>query len=166
LFLCFAFIDVEWSGAVATAVKIKPVVSAITNTTDGVDLSTSYIVDNNVAPVMSMSFGQCEAFLGTSGNQFENALWQQAAADGITSFVSTGDESAAGCEDPNTTEATTGLAVNGVASTPYNVAVGGTDFLALLNPTRFFSLINDPNTQASALSYVPELPWNDTCTNP
>jgi Pro-kumamolisin, activation domain/Bacterial Ig-like domain (group 3)/Subtilase family len=162
-----AIIDVEWSGAVAKGAKVKLVVSAITNTTDGVDLSALYIVDNNVAPVLSESFGQCEAFLGTAGNQFYNSLWQQAAAEGITAFVSTGDGSAAGCEDFNTsTETTTGLAVSGLASTPYNVAVGGTDLLALLNPTKYFSLTNDPKTQASALSYVPEIPWNDTCTNP
>jgi subtilase family serine protease len=162
-----AIIDVSWSGAVAKGANIKLVVSANTNTTSGVDLSALDIVDNNLAAIMSESFLECELFSGTAENQFLNALWQQAAAEGITPFVAAGDNGSAGCENFNTaTEATTGFAVNAIASTPYDIAVGGTDFLAALNPTQFFSLTNDPKTQASALSYIPELPWNDSCTNP
>ena len=162
-----AIIDVSWSGAVAKGAKIKVVVSANTNTTAGVDLSALDIVDNNLAAIMSESFIECELFAGTAENQFLNALWQQAAAEGITPFVAASDNGSAGCEDFNTaTEATTGFAVNAIASTPYDVAVGGTDFLAVLNPTQFFSLTNDPKTQASALGYIPELPWNNSCANP
>lgn len=162
-----AVLDVEWSGAVAKGAKIKLVVSSGTNTTAGTDLSALYIVDNNISPVMSESFLECELHLGTAGNQFENALWQQAAAEGITAFVASGDGGSAGCDNFNTaTVATEGLAVNGLSSTPYNVAVGGTDLLAaVINPTQFFSLTNDPKTQASALSYVPETPWNDSCAS-
>jgi subtilase family serine protease len=162
-----AVIDVSWSGGVAKGAKIKLVVSAGTNTTSGVDLSALDIVDNNIAPIMSESFLQCELFNGTAENQFLNALWQQAAAEGITPFVAAGDSGSAGCDDFDTAStAQFGLAVNGLASTPYDIAVGGTDFLAVvINPTEFFSLTNDPITQASALSYIPELPWNDSCAN-
>lgn len=163
-----AILDVEWSGAVAKGAKIKLVVSAGTNTTAGPDLSALYIVDNNVAPILSESFTQCELFLGTAENQFLNALWQQAAAEGITAFVASGDGGSAGCDNFNTAAvAVNGLGVNGIASTPYNVAVGGTDLLAVVtpDPTQFFSLKNDPKTQASALSYVPETPWNDSCAS-
>ncbi|HEY2547833.1 MAG TPA: protease pro-enzyme activation domain-containing protein, partial [Candidatus Acidoferrum sp.] len=59
-----ADLDVEWSGAVAPKATIKFVVSASTNSTDGIDLSTLYIVDNNIAPVLSVSFGECEQSLG------------------------------------------------------------------------------------------------------
>src|SRR6202041_1723015 len=89
-----ADLDVEWSGAVAKSATIKFVVSKSTNSSDGVDLSAQYIVNNNLAPVMSMSFGLCEAALGSSGNSFLNSLWQQAAAEGITVFVSGGDSGA------------------------------------------------------------------------
>jgi subtilase family serine protease len=162
-----AVIDVSWSGAVATAAKIKMVVSASTNTTAGVDLSALDIVDNNLAPIMSESFIGCELFNGTAENEFLNALWQQAAAEGITPFVAAGDSGAAGCDNFNVkAPAQFGLQVNGIASTPYNVAVGGTDFLAfVINPAEFFSLTNNPVTQASALGYIPELPWNDSCAN-
>src|SRR5258708_18101694 len=78
---------------------------------------------------MSESFGECEAGLGTAGNRFFNTLWEQAAAQGITVMVSAGDPGSAGCDNFNTaTAATLGLAVSGFASTPFNVAVGGTDF--------------------------------------
>ena len=79
-----ADIDVQWSGAVAPQATIDFVTSASTETTDGVDLSAVYIVDNNLAPVMSESYGQCELGLGTAGNQFYSALWEQAAAQGIS----------------------------------------------------------------------------------
>ncbi len=74
------------------------VTSQTTSTTDGVDLSAQYIVDNKVAPVMSTSFGACEAALGSSEDTFYNSLWQQASGQGITAFVSSGDSGAAGCD--------------------------------------------------------------------
>ena len=122
-----ADLDVEWSGAVANNATIKFVVSKSTNSTDGVDLSAQYIVENNLAPLMSVSFGACEAQMGTTENTFYNNLWQQAAAQGISVFVSSGDSGAAGCSPSNSTTGS-GLGVNGLASTPYNVAVGGTEF--------------------------------------
>ncbi|HXP43676.1 MAG TPA: protease pro-enzyme activation domain-containing protein [Candidatus Acidoferrales bacterium] len=65
-----ADLDVEWSGAIAPAATIKLVSTLSTFPTDGIDLSISYIVDNVTAPIMSVSFGQCEAFLGNAGNEF------------------------------------------------------------------------------------------------
>ena len=159
-----ANIDVQWSGAVAKNATIKFVTSQSTETTDGVDLSALYIVDHNLAGVMSESYGQCELGLGTAGNQFYNQLWQQAAAQGITVFISTGDNGSAGC-DFGDGSAQFGLAVNGIASTPYNLAIGGTDFDDFTNPTLYWNVVNDPSTQVSAKKYVPESTWNDTCTN-
>lgn len=161
-----ALLDVQWSGAVAKAATINLVVSASTSMADGVDLSALYVVDNNVAPIMSTSFGLCELFLGNAGNAFYSGLWQQAAAQGITSFVSAGDSGSAGCDDPSNTAAVYGLQVNGLASTPYNVAVGGTDFLGnFFAPELYWSDTNDP-AQGSALSYIPEMTWNDSCASP
>ena len=157
-------LDVEWSGAVAKGATIDFVVSASTNASAGVDLSAEYIVDNDVAPVMSESYGACELDMGTTGNQFYNQLWQQAAAEGITVFVAAGDSGSAVC-DRGSSIATQGLSVNGISSTPYNVAVGGTDFDDLENPAAYWNSTNDPVTQASAKSYIPESTWNDSCTN-
>jgi len=157
-------LDVEWAGAVAKGATIDLVASSTTNSTAGVDLSALYIVDNNLAPVMSESYGACELDMGTTGNLFYNQLWQQAAAQGITVFVSTGDSGSAVCNQ-DTPIATNGLAVNGISSTPYNVAVGGTDFDDSQNNSQYWSTTNDPVTLASAKGYVPEMTWNDTCTN-
>src|SRR6202171_713661 len=74
-------LDVEWAGAVAPQAQIIFVTTetAQTDFTAGVDASALYIVDNNVAPVLSESYGVCEADLGVTGNAFYNAMWQQAA---------------------------------------------------------------------------------------
>lgn len=163
-----ADLDLQWSGAVAPNATIDFVVSQSTETTFGTDLSAVYIVENNLAPVMSESYGLCELGLGTAGNQFFNALWQQAAAQGITVFISAGDNGAAGCDNFNAgspAPAQFGLQVSGYASTPYNVAVGGTDFNDFSNPSTYWNTTNDSTTQASAKSYIPETTWNDSCTN-
>jgi Pro-kumamolisin, activation domain/Bacterial Ig-like domain (group 3) len=160
-----ADIDTQWSAAVAKGATIDYVVSEGTEVTQGTDLSAIYIVNNNLAPVMSFSYGQCELFLGTTGNAFFNNLWQQAAAQGITVLIASGDSGAAGCDGGNANYAANGLAVNGLGSTPYNTAVGGTDFYMPSGGTMYWNSSNNPTTQASARGYIPEAPWNDTCAN-
>ena len=163
-----AAIDVEWSGAVAKNATIDFVVSATTSTTAGIDLSALYIIDNQVAPVMSESYGYCERGLGVGGNLFLYQLWQQAAAQGITAVVSAGDSGSAECDggDPYSI-AQYGIGVSGYASTPYTVAIGGTDFeVSTTDPDKYWSKSNDPKTHESALSYIPEIPWNNSCASP
>ncbi len=167
-----ADLDVEWAGAVAPNATINLVVTETpqSNASDGVDLSALYIVDNNLAPVISESFGSCELFQGTAGNQFQHNLWEQAAAQGITVAVSSGDNGSAGCDGTSATQtaAAGGIAVSGTASTPFNIAVGGTDFDNTLTnyPAQYWNTTNTttaPIVPASALSYIPEVPWNDSC---
>jgi VCBS repeat-containing protein len=159
-----ADLDVQWSGAVAKGATIDFVVSERTELTAGIDLSALYIINNNLAPVMSESYGACEAALGTAGNQFYQFLWEQAAAQGITVMLSTGDNGSAGCDDPNTeTLAQNGLGISGLVSTPFNVAVGGTDFDQFSNASNYWNATNNSTTQSSAKSYIPEIPWNDSC---
>jgi subtilase family serine protease len=159
-----ADLDVEWSGAVAPGATVDLVVSASTPAAAGIDLSALYIIEHNLAGVMSESYGNCEATLGSAGNVFYSALWEQAAAQGITAMVSAGDGGSAGCDDFATaTGATLGLAVSGLASTPYNVAVGGTDFDEAEKWSTYWSATNNSTTGASALSYIPEIPWNQNC---
>jgi hypothetical protein len=164
-----ADLDVEWAGAVAKGATVKLVVSASTNTTDGITLSAQYIVSHTVAPVMSLSYGACEAQMGSS-NSFFNSLWEQAAAEGIAVFVAAGDTGSAGCDLPsssgasgqNTTKpASQGFAVNGLGSTPYNVAVGGTMFNDTASPGTYWNSANNSQL-ASAKGYIPELAWNES----
>jgi hypothetical protein len=172
-----AILDVEWAGSVAPQATINLIVSKSSNTTFGGDLDAEYVIDT--APtrpaIMSESFGECELGLGTSGNMFYNNLWAQGAMENITIIVSAGDNGSAGCDVQQvnnaipTQPAEFGLAVNGVASTGSNVAVGGTDFNDFNNFCAFWNpcsgTANQPNTQASAEFYIPETTWNDSCTN-
>jgi hypothetical protein len=158
-----ADLDVQVAGMVAPKATIDLVVSEDTLTAFGIDLSSVYIIDNNIAPVMSLSFGNCEAGLGTAGNQFYNTLWEQAAAQGITVMVASGDPGSAGCDSFSAvTVATLGLAVSGFASTPFNVAVGGTDFDDVGTQSTFWSSTNGVGRE-SALGYIHEMTWNDSC---
>lgn len=158
-----AILDVEWAGAAAPGASVILVVSESTETTFGVDLSALYIVENNLAPVMSESYGACEQFLGNAGNHFFNDLWEQASAQGITVVVSAGDNGSAGCDDQSSAHyATHGTAISGIASTPFNVALGGTDFNDKGSQTTYFNSTNGTG-YVSAKSYVPEMTWNDSC---
>ncbi len=159
-----ADIDTQWSSAVAKGATIDYVESEATETTLGVDLSAEYIVDNNLAGVMSESYGICELYIGTSGNTFYNTLWQQAAAQGITVFISSGDQGSAVCDrDENYAE--NGLAVNGFGSTPYNVSVGGTDFNDGTTASKYWNTTNNTTNFSNAKGYIPEETWNNSCTN-
>lgn len=158
-----ASLDAEWAGAVAPAATIKLVVGGSSYTTDGVALSAAYAVDNNVADVLSVSFGQCEKTLGSAQNAFWAALWEQAAAQGISVFVSSGDSGAAGCDWVSQSgPATQGLQVNGLASTAFNSAVGGTQFQESGNDSTFWHDSNDAAFGSSA-GYIPEAVWNESC---
>ncbi len=167
-----ALLDSQWSGAVAPGAAIKFVLSESTEISYGIDLSALYIVDNNLAGVMSESYGECEQGLGTA-NLFYNFLWEEAAAQGITVVISSGDSGSAGCDDPNSEyRAIYGLAVNGIGSTPFNVAVGGTDFNDAGSFSTYWSGTNGATAagvyslgHTSALSYIPEMVWNESCGN-
>jgi len=158
-----ALLDVEWSGAVAQGANIQLVVSENSQTLGaaGIDLSALYIVDNNIAPILSESFGACEAALGTNGVEFYNFLWEQAAAQGITAILSAGDSGSDSCDNGSGDFSTTGLGISGLASTPFNVAMGGTDFQNGTAPSIYW---NTPGTETeSAKSYIPEETWNGSC---
>jgi Pro-kumamolisin, activation domain/Bacterial Ig-like domain (group 3) len=159
-----ADLDVEWSGAIAQNAHIDFVVSQGTTTTDPVVLSALYVIDNNSDDILSASFSNCEQNLGSGGNALMQALWEQAAAQGITVVVSTGDAGSAGCDNFDTEmTATLGLGVSGFASTPFNIAVGGTDFDDAGKQSSYWSATNAVNTRESALGYIPETTWNDSC---
>ena len=177
-------LDVEWSGAVAKNAQIILVASYPASATDdNLYDSESYIVNHVTARIMNVSYGECELNLGTGGNVQYYNLWQTAYSEGIAVFVATGDSGAASCDQGGDATfsvpypAESGLSVSGIASTPYNSAVGGTDFnWCSLTSTEctaapyWSSSSTVPpggtNASLSALGYVPEVPWNDTCTSP
>ena len=154
-----ADLDVEWSGGVAPGATVMLVVSQSTAATDGVDLSAAYVVDHDLAPVVSTSFGECEAEMGATNLFFYDNLWAQAAAQGITSFASSGDAGFGGCTG---TGLKRGVGVNGVASSVHDVAVGGTEFDEAGQPSLYWSDKPDATTGLSAVSYIPEKGWNES----
>ena len=172
-------LDVEWAGAVAPGAKIVLVSSyPASSSDDALYDSENYIVSHKTASIMNVSYGVCELYAGTAGNLEYYNLWQTAYAEGIAVFVASGDGGAAACDDGASTSAGNpysaqmGLSVNGLASTPFNVAVGGTDFnwcsltsTTECTPAPYWKSSNTANG-SSAIGYVPEVPWNDTCANP
>jgi hypothetical protein len=153
-------LDVEWSGAVAPAAKVKFVVGASTATSDGVDLSAQYIVNHALAPVVSTSYGSCEQQMGAAELAFYNSLWEQAASQGMSSFVASGDSGAAGCSYGSSASGTS-TAVNGLCSSPYSTCVGGTQFNEGSNYADYWAATNSTG-YGSALGYIPEVVWNES----
>ncbi len=159
-----AALDAEWATAVAPAAAVT--LASCSQATGGIQASLQGLVDASSPPgVISVSFGECEPQLGSAAASWAGLL-QQGAAEGVSIFISTGDSGSAGC-DQNKSIATGGIAVNGLASSSYDVAVGGTDFDDFATNT-VATYWNSTNNAAggSAKSYIPEIPWNDTCANP
>lgn len=156
-------LDVEWAGAVAPGATIDLVLAESTDTTPGVDLAAAYAIDNSVAPIVTYTYGACEQSLQATGNAFYKALWEQAAAEGITVLVATGDNGSAACDAANPgVAASKGMSVNGAATTPFNVAVGGTEFDDPASPSTYWNATN-ASDYSSAIGYIPELAWNESC---
>jgi subtilase family serine protease len=163
-------LDVEWAGAAAPDATIKFVTSS-----DVIYTSLTDAVDDQVAPIITDSYGGCEAENYTSSelNSLNNTF-AQANAEGITITGPAGDDGATDCDD-GVTSATHGLAVDFPASSPYVTAVGGTMFTGDLNaPNTYWNSTNGaaaaPAYSGSALQYIPEGVWNETtedlATNP
>ena len=161
-----ATLDAEWASAAAPNAAIILASCKDTQTTFGGLLAIQNLIDEPHPPtIMSISYGECEPALGSAGNFTYRQAYEQAASEGTSVFVSSGDEGAASCDADQYT-AVGGITVSGFASTPYNVAVGGTDFgdayagtvSTYWNPT-------NTATYGSAKSYIPEIPWNDSCAS-
>jgi hypothetical protein len=156
-----ATLDATWSAALAPSADVDFVVSAGTNSTDGVFLSENYIIDNNLAPVMTESFGSCEAVITNAAAQGISAMAEQAAAQGITYILSSGDSGAEGCDNGNIV-AQGPISVSDLASNPFVVAVGGTQFNENGHDSTFWTATNGAGG-VSAKSYIPENVWNSSC---
>jgi subtilase family serine protease len=151
-----ADLDLEWSGAVARNANIKFVKCDLGH--GGVGFALQYAIDNNLGPVISMSYGGCEPGNGQNVATTTRNLIRQANSSGITFMSSAGDDGAAGCDSGHPPPATGGLEVNLPASVPETTALGGSEFNEG-GGTYWGS--NGPNF-GSALSYIPEEGWNDT----
>ena len=150
-----AISDVEYAGAMAPQATLNVVVSESTAFTQGILLSTFYAVDNVVSPVTSLSYGGCETLNDTfyaGVSQAFAAAYEQGAAEGISHFVSSGDFGGDACLGLGLSA---GYGVNAIGDSPWNVSVGGTEFL-MPDPDTYF-----PPPSYTATGYIPESTWND-----
>jgi uncharacterized protein (TIGR03437 family) len=147
-----ADLDLEWSGAVARNATVLYVYASDVMT------AVQYAIDQNLAPVLSLSYGLCELEFGSADAQTLRSFAKQANAQGMTWISSSGDDGGADCNDSQNP----GLAVDLPASIPEVTALGGTEFQE--GSGNFWKATNDSN-QASALSYIPERVWNDSAVD-
>jgi hypothetical protein len=152
-----ATLDVEWAGAVARNATII----FVNGGAKGVLDALQYAVDNKTAPVISISYTACEPTMGSANLNAAATLAQQANAQGQTIVAPAGDTGPAGCQDTDTTVATTGLAVSWPADLPYVTGMGGSEFNE--GPGIYWAAATSGvDVSPSALSYIPEMAWNDT----
>jgi subtilase family serine protease len=162
-----AALDAEWALAAAPGATIVVAACGGSTVTPGQFIAMQNLMNaSNPPPIMSLSYGECEAENTASLNASINSNYQQAVAEGISIFVAAGDEGAASCDSGDPPSATHGVAVSGYASTQYNVAVGGTDFSDVVNATTAtYWAAGNASTYGSAKSYIPEIPWNSSCAS-
>lgn len=170
-----ADLDVEMITAAAPGAAVELISCSDTTTTFGGLLAIQNIVSaGNPPAVISMSYGVCEVLNGAASNAAFNSAFQTAAAAGVSMFVSSGDDGPSSCARDFTngnSYAYPGIGVTGWGESAYNVSVGGTDFEDLYNSleggapqSNYWSSTNG-TTFGSALSYIPEIPWNDSCAS-
>ena len=161
-----ATLDVLRAGTVAPAASLLLVAASAASGGIGVDVQ--YLVQSNPVPaqVMTISFGACELAGGLSGVDYWDSLFQQAAAEGISVFVSSGDSGASGCDSAFVTPPASPYAnsPNYICSSSFATCVGGTEFNDSTNSSTYWNSNNGTNL-ASALSYIPEGAWNEPLTS-
>lgn len=163
-----AALDAEWAGAAAPDADIVLASCADSGASFGPFIAASRLLDGGPngelpAPVWSLSYGACEA-QDPSDASLADILFSSAAAEGVTVFVSSGDGGSTQCDQGALFWSTSGASVNGLASSPSVVAVGGTDFNDLGKQSTYWTAKNMPYYQ-SAVSYIPEMAWNNSCAS-
>jgi subtilase family serine protease len=148
-------LDMEWSGAAAPGATILYVYGQ-----DAFNDSMTGAIDNKVAPIISSSYGQCESLATASTLNTLNQLFEQANAEGITIIGAAGDTGATDCDSSGL--ASEGLAVDFPGSSPFVTSAGGTMFSGDVNTPGSYWSTGNGTTGESALSYIPEQPWNET----
>ena len=159
-----ATLDVSRAAGVAPGATIDLVVSTSAGSYNGLYLATQYVVDTNPAPaqIMNLSFGACEHSAGAAGVALWDAFFSQAAAEGISVLVCSGDAGAAGCDGNFSTPPASQLqSPNYICSSSYATCVGGTEFADFGNPSQYWSSTNGSNYE-SAFGYIPEGGWNES----
>jgi hypothetical protein len=169
-----ADLDVQMVTAIAPAAHVELASCADTTTFGGLLAVENLVSAGSPPSILSMSYLDCEVLNGASANAAYNSAFQSAAAAGVSVFVSAGDNGASLCTVDFTDGeywAYPGIGVTGFGETVYNVAVGATDFEDLYDaleggaPQSTYWNSTNSSTYGSAKSYIPEIPWNDSCAS-
>jgi kumamolisin len=110
-------LDMEVISAIAPGATQKIYIGPNTNT--GVNDTYNQIVTDDTAPIVSISWGECESASGNAELAALDNIFAQGAAQGQSFFAAAGDSGAYDC-------GTSSLAVDSPASDPNVVGVGGT----------------------------------------
>jgi subtilase family serine protease len=154
-------LDVGRVLTVAPGAQADLIISANSSTNGGLTIAMQYNVQTLLDPVMTISYGACEALAGSANVNFFDTLFKQGAAEGISTFVSSGDSAAAGCSTSGATpKGTEVLGINYLCSSSYVTCVGGTEFNDASSYSTYWSATNS-STFTSALGYIPEGAWNE-----
>lgn len=159
-------LDVEYATGIAPGATIDFVYVGA-NATASVFDSLVWAIQNRIAPIINISYGECETALGSANYNTYNATLQQAAAQGQTIVSAAGDDGSADCFNPQnatTIAQTNGLSVDFPSSSQYVTGVGGTEFSSAdvaSGNNQYFSAAGSSDSVVSALSYIPEQVWND-----
>jgi subtilase family serine protease len=167
-----AALDVEWASVAAPDANIELSACAQSHGVSGLDLAILNLLDLEPPDIISDSYGLCETITGQTEIALENREAQIATALGTTFFIAQGDTGADECSPVEGFLSHLGINSGDNTASAYAVDVGGTDFMAQYNQdvnnvplSNYWSATNNPKTKASALSYIPEIPWNDGCTS-
>lgn len=123
-----ATLDVERAGSFEGVQALLVVTTAIHGDI-GADAQYLVQTDPVPAPIMNVSFGECESKAGKPGVDYWDTLFQQATAEGISVFVASGDSGASGCDRNFSAPPLNPLpnSPNYICSSSYVTCVGGTE---------------------------------------
>jgi subtilase family serine protease len=138
-----SLLDAQWAGAAAPGARLLVEIAAGDSSLALIEAMQD-IVSHNLAPIVSVSLGVCEPLLGQEQAELFDDLDAQAAAQGQSVLVASGDAGVTDCGDGSREPA-----VNALASSPSVTAVGGT--------------IVDPlfDANGNATGYGGEVVWNE-----
>ncbi|HVZ84522.1 MAG TPA: protease pro-enzyme activation domain-containing protein [Terracidiphilus sp.] len=157
-------LDVEWSGATAPGATINFIYTGNSQNSNGVFDSVQYAITNGIGNIISVSYGACETELQLASFS-QDTLYQEAAAQGQTIISSSGDFGSTACYGFSnlSTSQQQALGVSYPASSQYVTGVGGTEISTANDAvgTYWGSASNNSVSLTTALSYVPEIAWND-----
>jgi subtilase family serine protease len=175
-------IDAEWTTAIAPGANIE--VASCSDFTTSYAYATSnffggiFIAATNLINVASGrpdvidvgGYGFAEFFVDSASKAAIDAIWAQADAEGISVFTASGNNGTSqyefGVSPINGYYGDATISANALATSTHDTAVGGTDLADILDGTTPQYFAATPSVVGgSALSYVPEIPWNASCGN-